>query len=109
MRYQGMRLLAQVAAQREPGPESSLNKVLWSEYHRRFGEIAIDILGADALVRPPGDGYPTGRWQDMFFSSRADTIVSGTSEIQRDVIAEQVLGLPRELESSRRRVMGPDG
>ena len=96
MRIQGMRRLAELAAGREPGPEASLTKLFRSEYHRRFGEIAVDITGADALVRPEGDGYATGRWQGVFLSSRAGTIVSGTSEIQRNIIAERALGLPGE-------------
>jgi alkylation response protein AidB-like acyl-CoA dehydrogenase len=96
MRFQGMRRLAQMAREREPGPEASVAKLFWSEYHRRLGEIAIEIVGTDALVRPGGDGYQTHRWQDVFLSSRAGTIYSGTSEIQRNIVAERALGLPRE-------------
>jgi alkylation response protein AidB-like acyl-CoA dehydrogenase len=96
MRFQGLRLLAQMAVKREPGPEASVNKLFWSEYHRRLGEIAIDIIGTAALVRPDGEGYATGRWQDVFLSSRAGTIYSGTSEIQRNIVAERALGLPKE-------------
>jgi alkylation response protein AidB-like acyl-CoA dehydrogenase len=99
MRFQGMRLLAQLAVRGEPGPEASLAKLFRSEYHRRLGEIAIDIVGPDAMVRPEGDGYATDRWQDVFLSSRAGTIDSGTSEIQRSIIGERVLGLPREPEA----------
>jgi len=109
MRYQGMRRLAQLAARREPGPEASLTKLFWSEYHRRFGEIAMDVIGADALVRPDGGGYATNRWQRTFLSSRAGTIFSGTSEIQRNIIAERALGLPREPASKpveEREVVG---
>ncbi|HEY4024805.1 MAG TPA: acyl-CoA dehydrogenase family protein [Candidatus Dormibacteraeota bacterium] len=102
MRFQGMRLLAQLAVRREPGPEASLTKLFWSEYHRRLGEIAVDITGADALVRPDGPGYATGRWQGVFLSSRAGTIFSGTSEIQRNIIAERALGLPREPKAPAR-------
>jgi alkylation response protein AidB-like acyl-CoA dehydrogenase len=95
MRFAGLRTLAQLAARREPGPEASINKLFWSEYHRRLGEIAVDIEGPGALVRPDGEGYATGRWQDVFLSSRAGTIYSGTSEIQRNIVAERALGLPR--------------
>jgi alkylation response protein AidB-like acyl-CoA dehydrogenase len=95
LRAQGLRLLARLAAGGEPGPEASLLELSWSEYHRRLGEIAVDVVGADALVRPDGEAYLTDRWQDVFLSSRADTIAAGTSEIRRTVIAEQVLGLPR--------------
>jgi alkylation response protein AidB-like acyl-CoA dehydrogenase len=96
MRYQGLRTLAGLAAKREPGPEASVNKLFWSEYHRRLGEIAMGILGPDALVRPEGDGYATNRWQSAFLGSRAGTIYAGSSEIQRNIVGERALGLPRE-------------
>ena len=96
MRFSGLRLLASLAGGREPGPEASTSKLFWSEYHKRFGEIALDIVGADALIRPDGDGYPTDDWQDIFLSSRAGTIYSGTSQIQRNIIGERALGLPKE-------------
>jgi alkylation response protein AidB-like acyl-CoA dehydrogenase len=96
MRYSGLRTLANLAARKEPGPEASINKLFWSEYHRRLGEIAMDVLGPDSLVRPEGDGYATNRWQAAFLGSRAGTIYTGTSEIQRNIIGERVLGLARE-------------
>ncbi len=96
MRFSGLRALAQVAAGRPPGPEASVAKLFWSEYHKRLGEIAIDIEGADGLLRPDGDGYPVTSWQSVFLSSRAGTIYSGTSEIQRNIIGERALGLPKE-------------
>jgi len=96
MRYSGLRTLAQVAGGRPPGPEASVAKLFWSEYHKRLGEIAMSIEGPDGLLRPEGAGYPTGRWQNVFLSSRAGTIYSGTSEIQRNIIGERALGLPKE-------------
>jgi alkylation response protein AidB-like acyl-CoA dehydrogenase len=96
MRFSGLRTLAGLAEGRQPGPEASINKLFWSEYHKRLGEIAIGIEGADGLLRPEGDGYPTTPWQNVFLSSRAGTIYSGTSEIQRNIIAERALGLPKE-------------
>jgi alkylation response protein AidB-like acyl-CoA dehydrogenase len=96
MRFSGLRTLAQVAEGRPPGPEASITKLFWSEYHKRLGEIAIGIIGTDALLRPDGPGYPTTAWQNVFFSSRAGTIYSGTSEIQRNIIGERALGLPKE-------------
>jgi alkylation response protein AidB-like acyl-CoA dehydrogenase len=96
MRFSGLRTLAQVAQGRPPGPEASVAKLFWSEYHKWLGEIAMAIEGADGLLRPDGPGYPTGRWQNVFLSSRAGTIYSGTSEIQRGIIGERALGLPRE-------------
>ncbi|MEP7024438.1 MAG: acyl-CoA dehydrogenase family protein [Actinomycetota bacterium] len=96
MRFSGLRALAQVAQGRPPGPEASVAKLFWSEYHKRLGETAMAIEGTDALLRPDGPGYPTDRWQNIFLSSRAGTIYSGTSEIQRNIIAERALGLPKE-------------
>jgi len=101
MRYQGLRLLSTLAARREPGPEASVSKLFWSEYHKRLGEIAVSVLGADAVAVDPihlgedGDRSPI-RWQTTFVASRAGTIFSGTSEIQRNVIGERALGLPKE-------------
>jgi alkylation response protein AidB-like acyl-CoA dehydrogenase len=89
MRVLGERLLAQLAIKPEPGPEASLLTLFETEYRRRFGEIAVDLLGADGLVRP-------GRWQDVFLSGPAATIAAGTSEIQRTIVAERMLGLPKE-------------
>jgi alkylation response protein AidB-like acyl-CoA dehydrogenase len=96
MRFNGLRTLARVAAGHPPGPEASISKLFWSEYHKRLGEIAMGIIGADGLLRPEGDGYPTSTWQNVFLSSRAGTIYSGTSEIQRTIIGERALGLPKE-------------
>lgn len=95
MKATGQRVLATLAAGGELGAESSLTKLVWSEYHRTLGELAVDIEGIHALVRPPGEGYPVSRWQKAFLTSRAETIFAGTSEVQRRVVAERVLGLPR--------------
>ena len=96
MRFSGLRTLAQVASGRPPGPEASVAKLFWSEYHKRLGEVAIGIEGSDGLLRPDGDGYPVTPWQSVFLSSRAGTIFSGTSQIQRNIIGERALGLPKE-------------
>ena len=96
MRFAGLRALSGLAQGRRPGPEASINKLFWSEYHKRLGEIAMDIEGTDALIRPAGDGYPTTGWQNVFLASRAGSIYSGTNEIQRNIIAERALGLPKE-------------
>jgi alkylation response protein AidB-like acyl-CoA dehydrogenase len=95
MRFSGLRTLAEVAGGRAPGPEASVAKLFWSEYHKRLGEIAVGIVGTDALLRPEGPGYPTTAWQNVFLASRAGTIYSGTSEIQRNIIGERALGLPK--------------
>ena len=96
MRFSGLRTLAGMAEGRQPGPEASVNKLFWSEYHKKLGEIALAIEGTDGLIRPEGDGYRTTGWQNVFLSSRAGTIYSGTSEIQRNIVAERALGLPKE-------------
>jgi alkylation response protein AidB-like acyl-CoA dehydrogenase len=96
MRFSGLRTLAGTAEGRLPGPEASVAKLMWSEYHRRLGEIAIAVQGSDALLRPEGPGYPVTAWQNVFLGSRAGTIYSGTSEIQRNIIGERALGLPKE-------------
>ena len=96
MRAQGLRTMSQLAASKEPGPEASVSKLFWSEYQKKFGELVIRVLGRGSLVRPGGAGYPTSRWQDLYLASRAGTIYSGTSEIQRTIISERALGLPRE-------------
>jgi len=96
MRFNGLRALAQAAEGKPPGPEASITKLVWSEYHKWLGEVAIGIVGTDGLVRPDGPGYPTSEWQNVFLSSRAGTIYSGTSEIQRNIIGERALGLPKE-------------
>ena len=96
MKYSGLRTLAQLAAGKQPGPEASLVKLFWSEYWRRVGEIAVAIEGPEALLRPAGGNYPTDHWQDVFLAARAGTIYAGSNEIQRNIIGERVLGLPKE-------------
>ncbi|MGI5242206.1 acyl-CoA dehydrogenase family protein [Dactylosporangium sp. CA-139066] len=95
MKATGQRVLATLARGGELGAEASLTKLVWSEYHRRLGEIAVDIEGAEALIRPEGEGYPITRWQKAYLTSRAETIFAGTSEVQRRIVAERALGLPK--------------
>jgi alkylation response protein AidB-like acyl-CoA dehydrogenase len=76
------------------GPEASVSKLLWARWHRGLGELAMDVAGAAALtVAAP---YDLDRLQSLFLFSRADTIYGGSDEIQRNIIAERVLGLPKE-------------
>lgn len=96
IRFGGLRTLASLVDSGDPGPTASIAKMLWSEHHRRFGELSLDVLGAHALLTTPGDTYTPNRWQADFFGSRSSTIWGGTAEIQRNIVGERVLGLPRE-------------
>ncbi|MFC5950452.1 acyl-CoA dehydrogenase family protein [Pseudonocardia lutea] len=78
----------------EPGPEVSIAKLYWSNWHRDFGELAMAALGEQALVAE-GLPYELSLAQRLFLFSRADTIYAGSNEIQRTIIAERTLGLPR--------------
>nr|WP_280265216.1 acyl-CoA dehydrogenase family protein [Nocardia wallacei] len=73
--------------------QASVSKLLWANWHRGLGELAMDILGAPGLISLPDD---LNEWQRLFLFSRADTIYGGSNEVQRNIISERVLGLPRE-------------
>lgn len=88
-------MLAGLALGQAVGPAGSLHEVLASEHHRAFGELALDLLGADAMMTPAGD-EPLDKWQRTFFGSRSRCISRDTNEVQRNVIDERLLGLPRE-------------
>ena len=96
IRYQAERMNVLAAAGLEPGPEASVGKMLWSEYARRFGEIAMDIAGMESTVRPDGEGYRSNEWMGMFLGSRSGTIWGGTAEVQRNIVGERALGLPKD-------------
>jgi len=72
--------------------DPSVAKLVWARWHRGLGELAMDVAGAASMVTPDG----LDEWQRLFLFSRADTIYGGSDEIQRNIIAERVLGLPRE-------------
>jgi alkylation response protein AidB-like acyl-CoA dehydrogenase len=76
-------------------PQASIGKLFWSTWHRDLGELAMAVLGSDAMV---DDTLPSmlGDFQRIFLFSRADTIYGGSNEIQRNIIGERVLGLPPE-------------
>jgi hypothetical protein len=108
MRCLGYRVLTGYLAGSTPGPESSVSKLYWSEYHQRATDLALELLGAGGQVltgRPPLRGFrtddpgaanSTASWFGSYLNSRAGTIYAGTSEVQRNILAETVLGLPRE-------------
>jgi alkylation response protein AidB-like acyl-CoA dehydrogenase len=73
--------------------KDNVSKLLWANWHRDLGEIAMDVQGKAGLVLAGGE---FDEWQRLYLFTRADTIYGGSNEIQRNIIAERVLGLPRE-------------
>jgi alkylation response protein AidB-like acyl-CoA dehydrogenase len=109
MRFLGYRILTGVLnGDGTLGPEASISKLYWSEYHRSVAALAVHVLGPDAMVvdgrRPlrayrtddPGAPNTTGSWVGTLYNATAGTIYAGTSEVQRNILAETVLGLPKE-------------
>jgi alkylation response protein AidB-like acyl-CoA dehydrogenase len=115
MRFNGLRSLTAVVQNTKDFGVAALgatNKMFWSEYHQHVMNLAIDVLGAEGQILTgnpeveeavPGYGarrtnerYPASVLQSSFFFSRSETIWGGTSQIQRNIVAERVLGLPKE-------------
>ncbi len=109
MRISGYRILTQYLRDGALGPEASISKLFWSEYHQKAVDVALSILGADALVRngrhpfkhfrtdEPGADNTSNSWIDVFLlNARSGTVYAGTSQIQRNILAENILGLPKE-------------
>jgi alkylation response protein AidB-like acyl-CoA dehydrogenase len=108
MRYLGMRTLTQFLQGHHPGPDAAIGKLFWSEYHKVVTELAMDIMGADAMVptgRPPSSAFgaddagapnSTNSWAMTFLNARAGTIYAGSSQVQSNIVGEMVLGLPKE-------------
>ena len=90
MRLNGYRGLTGMLRGETPGPEGSINKLMWSEVNQRLTETAMEVLGPAGLVADDGD-----RWAFHFLRARANSIEGGTSEVLRNILAERVLGLPR--------------
>jgi alkylation response protein AidB-like acyl-CoA dehydrogenase len=103
-----MRTLTQFLAGKHPGPDAAIFKLFWSEYHRVVTELAVDIVGAESMA-------PTGKWPNTsfqtddpgapndsasfagtFLNARAGTIYAGSSQVQRNIVGEMILGLPKE-------------
>jgi alkylation response protein AidB-like acyl-CoA dehydrogenase len=119
MRINGLRSLSSVLhgkswseeQKRSVAALGALNKMIWSEYHQDVMELAMQILGVAGQVLSGGDDeenvpgygrrrtaadYPASALQSSFFFSRSETIWGGTAEIQRNIVGERILGLPRE-------------
>ena len=81
----------------DDGGQASVSKLLWANWHRGLGELAMAVLGPAGLVAEEND---LNEWQRLYLFTRADTIYGGSNEVQRNIIAERVLGLPREARPS---------
>ena len=92
-----MRQMATVGQGHLPGPEGSLLKLQWSELNQRLVELAFELEGPYSSLAPDSVEAPfEGRWQYEYLRARGNTIEAGTSEVQRNIVAERVLGLPRQ-------------
>lgn len=90
---QAMRSYALATMDVEQPGQDNVSKLLWANWHRELGEIAMDVQGMAGLTLEDGE---FDEWQRLYLFSRSDTIYGGSNEIQRNIIAERVLGLPRE-------------
>lgn len=109
MRFLGYRIVTQVMTGHELGAAASVSKLFWSEYHQRVTDLALDIGGLAGLelqgrlplrayrTDDPGAPNSTGSWLGAWYNARAGTIYAGSSQIQRNILAETVLGLPKEV------------
>ncbi len=92
----GLRNLTRAQHGHAPGPEASLTKLYWSEMDKRIQETAVGVQGPYGALAPDSPfAVEDGRWQYGWMWAQAETIYAGSSEIQRNIIAERVLGLPR--------------
>ncbi|MGZ6778337.1 MAG: acyl-CoA dehydrogenase family protein, partial [Mycobacterium sp.] len=92
-----MRSYALATMDVEQAGQDNVSKLLWANWHRELGDIAMDVAGRDGLTLTDDD---FDEFQRLYLFSRADTIYGGSNEIQRNIIAERVLGLPREVKGS---------
>ena len=95
-KYTGARAITKLLKGELPGPEASTGKMMWVEGHQRVQELAMEIQGAfSQLTHGSRWAVADGLWQHTFLRSRANSIEGGTTEIQRNIIGERVLGLPK--------------
>ena len=90
-RLTNLRALSKMASSSVPGPEGSILKIFWSEMNQRLQQVAMETLGPHAQLKD----FDEGRWVYGYLRARGNTIEAGTSEIQRNIVAERVLGLPK--------------
>lgn len=91
LRLLNLKTASRIATGREIGSEASIVKLFWSELHQRITTFALEVLGEDFAAGAPG----VERFRYLYLQARAETLYAGTSEIQRSIIAERMLGLPR--------------
>jgi alkylation response protein AidB-like acyl-CoA dehydrogenase len=95
-KYTGARAITRLLKGELPGPEASTGKMMWVEGHQRLQELAMEIEGPySQLMRGSQWAMADGLWQHTFLRSRANSIEGGTTEIQKNIIGERVLGLPK--------------
>ena len=104
LKYHGLRSLSTQIQGGIPGPEGSIGKLLWSEPNQRITESALGMQGPYGQIM---GGSPwsihDGHWQYGFLRSKGNTIEAGSSEIQRNIIGERVLGLPKDMSRAARQ------
>ncbi len=98
-RFLAFRAQTALSQGRPPGPETSVMKLFAAEYLRRLGDAALELLGPDGMLA--ADGPDDGEWQARFLHAPAIRIAGGSNEIQRNIIGERVLNLPREASVDR--------
>lgn len=113
MRHLGNRVLTRWLRGEPTGTEASVSKLYWSEHHRAVTELAMDILGPESMVPTgrgplrhyrtddPGAPNSTASWSTVWLHAVSGTIYAGTSEVQRNILAESALGMPREPRPDR--------
>ena len=95
MRANSMRMLSGGGEDGSLQKEAMIYKLYWATWHRNLGKLAMDVLGAEGEILE-GAPYRLSRLQSMYLFTRSDTIYGGTNQIQRNIIAERALGMPRE-------------
>ncbi|MGK0484852.1 MAG: alkylation response protein AidB-like acyl-CoA dehydrogenase, partial [Myxococcota bacterium] len=93
-RYNALRMLSG-EEDAIPGRESMIIKIFWATWHRDLGKLAMDVMGSHSEIAD-GAPYDLNSLQRMYLFTRSDTIYAGSNEIQRNIISERALGMPRE-------------
>jgi alkylation response protein AidB-like acyl-CoA dehydrogenase len=95
LKYTGARAITRLLRGELPGPEASTGKMGWVDTHQRLQEVAMEIQGPYSQLGGSDWAVEGGRWQYSFLRSRANSIEGGTTEVQKNIIGERVLGLPK--------------